>query len=131
MRQNGLEVPKAQKKSKNFRQIARKLLKFLRLVKSLGVSLAELKKQPVFPTRPYMLPGSKPFLVAVNLGQESAVRQMLKKNRFLIFQIDSVKKYFKQKILRKKFQLIFFEKFIFFRLENLVCTEHPKNPIWL
>lgn len=53
-------------------------------------------KYPVFPTRPYMMQSSKPFLVAVNLGQDSAVKSMLNKSKFLIFQIDSVKKYFKK-----------------------------------
>lgn len=92
MRKIGLKIPRKKKKKRNFQQIARKLLKFLRLMKKLQVTLTDLTKQPIFPTRPYMLPGSKQFLVSVNLGQEFTVKEMLKKNRFLVFQIDSVKK---------------------------------------
>lgn len=91
MKKKGLTIPVKKEKIRNFKQLARRLLKFLKLVKKLNVNLEELAKYPVFPTRPYMLHGSKPFLVAVNLGQEDSVKTMLKKNKFLIFQIDSVR----------------------------------------
>jgi hypothetical protein len=74
------------------------------------VNLDELTKNPIFPTRPYMLKGSKEFLVSVELDQYNTVKEILDKQRYMIFQIDPVKK-----------------SIIPLRMENLVCTEQPKR----
>jgi hypothetical protein len=69
------------------------VLTFLKKLKRLKVNLDQLVKYPVFPTRPYLIRDSKQFLLNAGRGMKSAVEGYLKKNRMMIFQIDSVRNY--------------------------------------
>ena len=74
------------------RSIAKKMIKFFRILKRLKIPLEDILKHPILPAVPYQLKKTKKFLVAVNLGNIDAVRMMLEANRYLVYQIDSMGK---------------------------------------
>jgi hypothetical protein len=73
--------------------MAQLVINFLRVLKKIKVSLTDLMKWPVFPKEPYMIPGSKQFFMLVKVGDVGRVKSALMKNRYLVFQVDSVSRH--------------------------------------
>lgn len=74
--------------------MARLVLNLMRVLRRIRVDFDEIFEKPIFPTHPYMLPESKKLFLQVKVGNLKVVKQMLEIDRLLIFQIDSVSRFF-------------------------------------
>jgi len=85
-----LESKKNNLEKRTFKMMVKLVINFLRVLKKIRVRLPDLLKWPVFPTEPYQIKGTKRFFMYVKVGNVNSVRNLLHKNRYYIFQIDSV-----------------------------------------
>lgn len=85
-----LEHKKNLQDKRTMKMMARLVINFLRVLKKIKVKLSDLLKWPVFPTEPYAIEGCKKFFMYVKVGNVDKVKSMLLRNRYYIFQIDSV-----------------------------------------
>jgi hypothetical protein len=85
------EAKKKSQEKRTMKMMVKLVINFLRVLKKIKVSLPDLLKWPVFPTEAYAIEGCKNFFMYVKTGNLNRVRQILSKNRYFVFQIDSVR----------------------------------------
>lgn len=74
------------------RRICPLIIEFLLKLRECHIDIEDIVKNAAIPKRSYQIKGSKEFFVQVKMGNHEAVNEALDKNKFLLFQIDSLGK---------------------------------------